>query len=170
MTEHEVQKAVFNYLRAQYPHVIAFGNAWDGVQIRSQRIAKRAKEAGLVRGIPDVFIEAPRGQYHGCRIELKAKGKGPFHFMPQKKCLRIENNSDEGDHLREQAIKIHQLNKAGYFACFAEGFDQAKIAIDWYLSGALPSDKILHQSFKFGAFVITIPKVSYHAKAIFQAP
>jgi len=38
------------------------------------RLATQAKNQGNIRGVPDVMLLVPRGNYHGLMIEMKVKG------------------------------------------------------------------------------------------------
>jgi len=79
----------------------------------SMSVAKRLKAEGLRAGIPDLMLTIPVAPYHGLFIELKAKGG------------RLTDTQ------REQ---IERLRARGYHAVCCVGFDEARIAIERYLS------------------------------------
>lgn len=69
---------------------------------------------GLKKGVPDIFLPAPRGQWHGLFVELKrVKGSTPSI---------------------EQEQWFAQLQLAGYAVCWARGWERAKAAIVQYLT------------------------------------
>ncbi|MCL2579347.1 MAG: VRR-NUC domain-containing protein [Oscillospiraceae bacterium] len=72
------------------------------------------KAQGVRAGVPDVFIAAPIGCFHGLFIELKAEGG------------RVQENQREW---------LTALSAAGYRAIVCYGFEQAKNEIEQYLTG-----------------------------------
>lgn len=76
--------------------------------------AKRMKATGYKRGFPDVFVYEPRGPFHGLAIELK-KEKGGTVSKSQKEW--------------QQA-----LEKRGYHATVAKGYDMAVDVLERYLT------------------------------------
>ena len=119
--EENLQIAVCNYLRAQYPKVL-FNSDLSGIKLTMGQAVK-AKKLRSSKGFPDLVIYEPRGNYHALFLELKREGE------------KITNKKGElkTDHLREQEEIIQKLNLKGYLACFAIGFDEAKRIIDLYL-------------------------------------
>ena len=119
--EENLQIAVCNYLRAQYPKVL-FNSDLSGIKLTMGQAVK-AKKLRSSKGFPDLVIYEPRGNYHALFLELKREGE------------KITNKKGElkTDHLREQEEIIQKLNLKGYLACFAIGFDEAKKIIDLYL-------------------------------------
>lgn len=84
---------------------------------RSIPEAMRLKQAGVKAGIPDLFFPEPRGKYHGLFIEVKR--------------AKESRTSDA------QKYWLEMLNKLGYKAVVVKGFEQAKIAIDEYMTQVL---------------------------------
>ena len=119
--EENLQIAVCNYLRLQYPNIL-FNSDLSGIKLTMGQAVK-AKKLRSSKGFPDLVIYEPRGRYCGLFIELKREGE------------RITNKKGEliSDHLKEQDEIIQKLNLKGYLACFAIGFDEAKKIIDLYL-------------------------------------
>lgn len=72
---------------------------------RSVGAALRLKAMGMSRGVPDIFIPWPCGEYHGMFVEMKAKTGG-----------RVSP---------EQNAWIDVLNRLGYFSVVAHGAAEA---------------------------------------------
>lgn len=70
-SEHQIQKAVFQWLRAAHPKVIAY--AIPNAARRSAAQAAYLKAEGLRAGMPDIVIAMPRGGFHGMYLELKTQ-------------------------------------------------------------------------------------------------
>ena len=70
---------------------------------------------GVKAGVPDIFIEVPKGGYHGFRAEFKASK--PHNSAVQK----------------TQKEWINKLNDQGYYAIIAVGIEQLKLAVIDYL-------------------------------------
>ena len=70
------------------------------------------KQQGMKKGLPDLCLPVARGQYHGLYLELKAEGG------------RLQDS---------QRVWIDDLNKQGYKAVIAFGFDEAKKIIEDYI-------------------------------------
>lgn len=119
--EENLQIAVCNYLRAQYPKVL-FNSDLSGIKLTMGQAVK-AKKLRSSKGFPDLVIYEPRGNYHALFLELKREGE---KILNKKGDLKT-------DHLKEQDEVISKLCVKGYLACFAIGFDEAKKIIDLYL-------------------------------------
>jgi hypothetical protein len=98
---------------------------------RSARVGANLKAEGLRPGFPDLVLTLPgRGYQAGYRalfIEMKRKG------------------APESDVRPNQREWLERLNKEGYFAYVARGFEEARELILWYLgigeSGWQPSKR-----------------------------
>ena len=119
--EENLQIAVCNYLRAQYPKVL-FNSDLSGIKLTMGQAVK-AKKLRSSKGFPDLVIYEPRGNYHALFLELKREGE---KILNKKGDLKT-------DHLKEQDEVISKLCVKDYLACFAIGFDEAKRIIDMYL-------------------------------------
>ena len=79
MTEHQEQRAVFDWLNAmshRYPTLnLAF--AIPNGAHKTPAMAAKFRREGLKSGVPDIFIPIPRNQWHGLFIEMKIKGNKP---------------------------------------------------------------------------------------------
>lgn len=106
-TESEEQRAYFRMLSVElwrYPNLsMAFHVPNEGK--RTQITGGRMKYEGMVKGVPDIFIDTPCGGFHGCRIELK-----------RRKGYKISS---------EQKEWIRNLNEQGYAAAFCYGWEDA---------------------------------------------
>jgi len=80
---------------------------------RNKITAAQLKAEGVKKGVPDLFLMAPRGGYHGLAIELKRKGGG-----------RVSP---------EQKDWIERLNAQGYRATVCFGWNDARQTIEAYL-------------------------------------
>ena len=76
--------------------------------------AMKLKRTGVSAGFPDIEIPIPCGPYHGLYIEMKRK-KGGVLSAAQKDW-------------------IDYLNRAGYYASVAHGFEDAKNIFKWYMA------------------------------------
>lgn len=81
---------------------------------RNVIVAAKLKAEGVRANVPDIFLPAPRGPWHGLFIEIKKPGK--HHVQPgQKEC-------------------IAKLQALGYGACVCVGWQEAVKVIENYLS------------------------------------
>ena len=80
---------------------------------RNKAIAAKFKRMGVKAGVPDIFLAAPKGGYHGLYIELKRTKGGSTS----------DNQDDWIDALREQ----------GYRVDVCKGMEKAKGSILDYL-------------------------------------
>jgi hypothetical protein len=76
------------------------------------------KAQGVRAGVPDLCLPVARGGYHGLFVEMKATGG------------RVQDTQKHWN---------QQLAMQGYLALVCHGFDEARRAIEKYLSGeAIP--------------------------------
>ncbi|MCQ2484771.1 MAG: VRR-NUC domain-containing protein [Clostridia bacterium] len=72
------------------------------------------RRQGLKKGVPDIFLPAPRGKYHGAYIEMKKIGEKPT---------------------TEQKQWLSELAKQGYCCYIADkGWQDASEFLTWYLN------------------------------------
>lgn len=117
-SEHEEQSWLVAECRRRggaYESIFAIPNG--GVNINSKPAQARLKREGRTAGIPDLFLPAAAGRYHGMFIELK-RTKG-------------------GKVTPEQAVWINRLREAGYCALVCLGYVAAIKAIEHYLAGRI---------------------------------
>lgn len=80
------------------------------------------------RAMPDLMVYEPCRIYHGLFIELKSDGT---------RIVLKDGTLTKDTHIREQAKVLKALNKRGYFATFAVGWEQSRAVIDWYMKKEL---------------------------------
>lgn len=133
MTEYEIQVQVAGYLRLQYPDVIFHSDFGSGVKLSMGQAVKQKRINGGRRSFPDMFIAKPKLQIdkegnpyytHGLFIELKKDGT---------RILKKDGSVVSDQHIREQMKMLQDLERNGYRAQFAVGFNQAKRIIDDYI-------------------------------------
>ena len=121
--EQETQIAFFEWAKWQerkYPALKLMHHIPNGGG-RSKAEAGIFKAMGVKNGVPDVFLPAPRGIYHGLYIEFKSRvGK------PSIEQIRI----------------LESLREAGYFACVCDTLDSAIKMTEKYL--CLPEVNMLY--------------------------
>ena len=132
MSEAELQVAVADYLRLQYPDVLFHSDFGSGIKLTMGQAAKQKRQNGGRRAWPDMFIAEPRPrcidgnwkyEWNGLFIELKKEGTR----------LKKKNGEYASQHISEQAETLAKLSRRGYAAEFAVGFDEARKTIDKYL-------------------------------------
>jgi VRR-NUC domain-containing protein len=79
---------------------------------RNLRVARKLKAEGVLAGVADLCLPAARRGYHGLYIEMK---------------------SEEGVATKEQKEFLRGVSGEGYCAVIAQGVDEAKSAIEWYI-------------------------------------
>ena len=109
-----VQKAVIDYIKYTYPSALYCASA-GGVRT-SMKQAIKMKATGYVKGVPDLQIFEPVGNYHGLLIEIK---------------------DIKGVVSKEQKQWIKDLNDRGYFATYSKGFEATIKVIDDYFAGQI---------------------------------
>ena len=132
MTEHDLYGLIADYIKVRYPDVIyRFDLAADLKLSIGQ--AKKHKRLQRFRGYPDLFVAKPKLQQskdgmpvytHGLFLEIKKEGT---------KILKKDGELVADKHIREQAKMLQALERRGYRAMFAVGYEQAKQIIDEYI-------------------------------------
>lgn len=118
-----VHRQVCDYLRMKYPHAIFNSDGAGQHQTKTQ--AGMAKMLRSHSGYPDLFIAEPYGKYHGLFLELKRDGARVF--------LRDGSLSTD-PHIVKQEAMLDALQRRGYAADFAIGYEEACTKIDWYFN------------------------------------
>ena len=72
MSEHEIQSTFVALIRAQYPDILYCATVGGARMAIST--AKKIKQSGYRKGIPDLIFYEPRSGYMGLCIEIKKKG------------------------------------------------------------------------------------------------
>lgn len=115
-TEAQEQSALFEWaarMQGKYPtlrYMFAIPNGGS----RNLIEARHLKEQGVKAGVPDIFLPSPAGMYCGLFIEMKRQKGGTVR--------------------PEQMEWLAELNRAGYKAVVARGFDEARQIILEYLA------------------------------------
>jgi hypothetical protein len=121
MSEKTLHRAVCDYIRLQYPHVL-FNSDLSGIRLTMGQ-AVQVKALRTCSGFPDIVIYEPHKGYHALFIELKRKGERVY----------TKQGTPATPHIKEQCDMIAKLQFRGYSAWLCVGFDEAKDAIDSYL-------------------------------------
>ena len=121
-TEKQLTAQVCKYIKLQYPDVIFTADA-SGLRLSIGQ-ATQLKTLRSSRGLPDLMIFEPRGNYHGLFIELKREGEKIYK----------KNGEPKTEHIAEQLGILNGLNYLGYYANLAIGFNEAKQIIDKYMT------------------------------------
>lgn len=114
-TEDEEQIALFSWASlnlGRFPELELMHHIPNGGK-RSKSEAVRFRAMGVKSGVSDIFLPAPRGEYHGLYIELKALDGRPS---------------------KEQERFVDSVRRQGYCACFCYGADAAINTIEGYLN------------------------------------
>ena len=142
-TEENLHLKICDYLRKNYPDVLFRTDFSSGMKMSPGQAAKH-KKFQKSRAWPDLFIACPREMIAidtkngnsiysqnvaGLFLELKAEGTKLY-----KKNGEIVANK----HYREQAEMLEELQKLGYYAEFAVGYDEAIRIITNYLGKPKP--------------------------------
>lgn len=110
-----MQKQIFEWAKlseTKYPELKLLHASMNGVKMTNSLTGKRAKETGLLCGIPDIHLPIANKKYISLWIELKIKGNKPTK-------------------MQEQIISL--LNAYGNYAIVCYSFDEAVSAIKLYL-------------------------------------
>jgi len=110
MTENEEQKQLIQWCRTRPELQFLFHIPNESVGGQGWRI--RNRQLGVKSGVPDLMLPIPSHGYHGLFIEMKTK---------------------TGRLSEHQRRWIEALNKFGYLAVVAHGWEEAKCSILSYL-------------------------------------
>lgn len=109
--EHDIQVRLVNYIRDMDPTIL-FSATVGGVRL-AMHTAKKMKEAGYSKGIPDLLVFEPRGMYQGLAIEVKTKTGRP------------------SPHQKEW---VQNLNDRGWRAEICRGYEECESVINEYFN------------------------------------
>lgn len=107
--EHDIQVAIVGLLESIEPTPL-YSATVGGVRL-AIHTAKKMKEAGYSKGVPDMLIYEPRGMYAGLAIEVK---------------------TEKGRASDEQKAWIRNLNNRGWRAEICKGFEECADVICEY--------------------------------------
>lgn len=108
--EHNIQVACVNWFRYRYPQCLIWAIPNGGQ--RNAVVAAKLKAEGVLKGVPDLFIAVPRGEYHGLFVEMKAGKNKPTD---------------------EQCAVMGRLQGAGYKCAVCYSLDEFEKNINNYL-------------------------------------
>ena len=119
MSEHDEQAALFEWMAWNEPRLpdLWFAYAIPNGTRTTIRIAKRMKDEGVKKGVPDIHLPVARGRYHGLYIEMKVGKNKPS--PEQKEWLR-------------------RLAEQGHFTICCYGWMQAAKILESYILGGIP--------------------------------
>lgn len=109
--EDKLQKAIINYLSAQYPQAIVAHPPNEGRRSKFEQF--KIKYLGVSAGLPDLLVFNHRAPHYGLAIEVKAPGNKPTDR--QRNWLTL-------------------LASIGWRSTWVNSFDQAKDVIDDYFN------------------------------------
>lgn len=107
--EHDIQVAIVGLLESIEPTPL-YSATVGGVRL-AIHTAKKMKEAGYSKGVPDMLVYEPRGMYAGLAIEVK---------------------TEKGRASDEQKEWIRNLNDRGWRAEICRGFEECADVICEY--------------------------------------
>ena len=107
--EHDIQVAIVGLLESIEPTPL-YSATVGGVRL-AIHTAKKMKEAGYSKGVPDMLVYEPRGMYAGLAIEVK---------------------TEKGRASDEQKEWIRNLNNRGWRAEICKGFEECADVICEY--------------------------------------
>lgn len=124
--EESLQRQVCSYLRLHYSHVMFRSDFASGLHLTENQ-ARIHKSLQSGRAWPDLLIYEPSRSYCGLALELKKTGESVvLKIGPRKGKLSTDA------HIQEQAAVLKNLQRKGWYANFAVGYDEAVKIIDWY--------------------------------------
>lgn len=138
-SEENLHQQAADHLRLKYPNTLYRTDFAAGIKMTIGQAAKH-KRLQACRAWPDIFLAEPRtfqtynkefpglDTHHYCGLFIELKKEGTTIYKKNGELVANE-------HIREQAAILEQLRKAGYYAEFAIGLDQARALIDCYLKG-----------------------------------
>ena len=91
--EFNIQKQIFEWANMsirKYPELKLLNASLNGVKLTSKVAGARAKQGGMKKGFPDLFLPVARKGHHGLFIELKRNSKEALKIsqgIDFKRCL-----------------------------------------------------------------------------------
>lgn len=156
MSESELQVAVADFLRLQYPKVLFHSDFGSGIKLTPGQAVKQKRQNGGRRAWPDMtiaeikvdeyvdsqdyeppffHITSPGSYFSSNDIGGEKTIWAGLYIELKKDGTRLKKKNGEWatEHIAEQAKVLDDLRKRGYCAEFAVGFEEAKKIIDTYL-------------------------------------
>jgi hypothetical protein len=123
--EQKLQTLVSDYINKKYRGTIFFCDVAAGLHLPIW-IGALVKRWRSSKGLPDVYIFEPQGEYKALMLELKVSSP-----------LKKDGSVKKDDHLQEQNAIQAALRNKGYAAYFVVGIHHSMAMIDWYMGGAI---------------------------------
>lgn len=120
--ESDIYFAIAKFMAIKYPSVVWRFDFSAGTKMTLGQ-ARKHKGMNPHRGYPDLFICQCKGGYGGLYLEIK-----------NVKIRKMDGKLLADKHLHEQSEMLLHLEKAGYRAEFAVGFNDCISKIDAYLN------------------------------------
>jgi len=121
MSESQEQAAVIQWCdRCKWNDAKLIFAIPNGTHIKSHQGRLKAKKEGLKKGVPDLFLPVPSGEFHGLFIEMK---------KPK------DSASPAGKPSKEQIEWLITLSDKDYMSVLCVGADAAIKTIEEYLNG-----------------------------------
>jgi len=100
MSEHDEQKALFEWaermiVQGRIPELVNMFAIPNGAWFKNKAIAVKMKQEGLKKGVPDIFLAVPSGDYQGLFIEMKLGENG-----------QTKEQKEWSSRLREMGYKV----------------------------------------------------------------
>lgn len=111
-TEKTEQEIFMKWLWKAYPKVYEMAYAVPNGRT-SMLEGLKYKRLGAKAGVPDVVVDFPVEPYHGLRIEFKRREGGVVSETQQE--------------------WLDKLNRLGYLACIAKGWEEGAAIVEKYL-------------------------------------
>jgi hypothetical protein len=121
--EDKVTNAVCTFIRAKYPKVVFYTDV-IGMKLPPYLASKLSNQRSDDK-IPDLFIAAPRGKYHGLFIEIKKDKEAIYR--------KDGHTFKKNKHVEAQLATLLKLREQGYYAVFGCGVDECMKIIDKYM-------------------------------------
>lgn len=111
----------------------------DGLLTKPQAIRMKKLQGRDSKGQPDLFIQEPKGKYHGMYVELKYSKSDVFKKDGELKRKIVYKkiggkNIPAYDHIQEQVKKQEKLRSKGYYVVWGFGLQDSIEEINKYLN------------------------------------
>lgn len=121
------QKAIFiwaSWNRGRYPELKWLHSSQSGAKM-TPATAGKMKAEGMRAGVVDIFLDVPRGGFHGLRLELK---------VPEQRNAKGTIVKRKGVLSAEQEEWLAHYASSGFFTHTCYGWESAVQLIETYLN------------------------------------
>lgn len=126
--EEGIQLRVCNFLKREFPEVDFHSDMAAGMHMTMNQ-AKIRKAMNSGRGWSDLLIMAPSRGYAALFVELKREDVAIYVTRGPRKGELVAD-----EQIRIEADFLNRMNKLGYLARFAVGYQAAIDLIRWYFN------------------------------------